>query len=552
MEGLKLWGWLDPDHPDPIAGLKGVEAWLQAELGIASFAREAPVPLDPSMAPKSRLTARMRKAIGAALGAGEQSEDAAVRAGHTLGQSYPDQLQRRAGRIQRVTDAVAFPDNAGEVAGLLAAAADTGFRVVPRGGGTSVVGGLAPPLSDKRPVIVVDLSRLNHVLALSKSNSTVTAEAGVRLAALEETLAPEWLTLGHFPQSFHGATLGGSIAAAGAGQRSDGYGRIADNLVSARVATPSGLWTTEDFRAVATGPWLGGLVAGSEGLFGIITDATMRLHPTPEHIEDRGWLLPSFAAGVEAVREIVRQGHGLAMLRLSDESETAFLGGFRLARMGAEQPPLKERLWLKVSGAAVRPALLLGGYEGAKEGTRAAFAGIRHVLARHKAVPLGARPGLSWRKDRYEGPYLRESLMARGLFVDTFETAVPWAKLGDLHQSVSKAVADAALTTLSGSVKPAVFCHLSHSYTDGACLYFTAIFPSADDALAQWRTVKRAATEAMIASGGTVSHHHGVGADHAEWAALANGSGDMRLVDTIRRELDPKDVMAPGLRAAFP
>jgi alkyldihydroxyacetonephosphate synthase len=552
MDGAKLWGWLDPDRPDPVSALPQVEAWLAAQLGLKQLTPTPPVLLDPSDVEESRLTKRMRDAISGALEAGEFSEDAAVRAACSVGQSYPDQIERRAGRVRKVADAVAFPDNGAEAAALLEAAAETGFRVVPRGGGSTVVGGLKPPGGDKRPVVVVDLKRMHRVLDLSTTNRTVTAEAGILLPSLEKALAPEWLTLGHYPQSFHGATLGGSLAANGAGQRSDGYGRLADNLVSARVATPSGLWSTENFRHAATGPWLGGLVAGSEGMFGIITDATVRLQKLSEHIEDRAWLLPSFSDAVDAARELAQTDHGLAMLRVSDEAETAFLAGYRLARDGLERPRSLERMVLRMRGAPQRPALLIAGYEGPNQGTGHAFGAARRVLSRHKAVALGKKPGASWRKGRYDGPYLRESLMARGLGVDTFETAVPWVELEGLHKAVSDAIARAARDTLDGEGRAVVFCHLSHSYTEGACLYFTAIFPRTRNAITQWRAIKEAATEAMLSNGGTVSHHHGVGADHAEWAARANGRMELKLLEAIRRELDPKDVLAPGIRAALP
>ncbi|MGE3306531.1 MAG: FAD-binding oxidoreductase [Rhizobiaceae bacterium] len=551
-EAIRLWGWLDPDHPDPVAGLPEVEAWLAARLGLERLPATPPVALDPARVPKSKLTQRMRTALAAALADGVFSDDRAVRALHTLGQSYPDQLQRRAGRIARTVDAVAFPENAAEAAAVLAAAAKSGFRVVPRGGGSSVVGGLSAPAGDNRPVVALDLSRMNRVLELSKQDQTVTAEAGIRLADLDAALKPEWLTLGHEPQSFHAVTLGGALAAAGSGQRSDRYGPVGENLVSARIATPSGLWSTERFRHAATGPWLGGLAIGSEGAFGIITDATMRLHARPEHVEDRAWLLPSFADAAAAVRELAQQGHALAMLRVSDEAETDFLGGYRLARAGLDRPGSLERMLLKVKGAPKRAALLIAGYEGANQGTAYAYATAKRVLARHGAVGVGGRPGQSWRKGRFEGPHLRESLMARGLGVDTFETAVPWSAVETVHAAVGAALARAIAATLPGKGRPAVFCHLSHSYIEGACLYFTAIFPRADDALEQWRTIKQAATDAMVEHGGTVSHHHGVGADHAAWVARANGPLEIKLMEAIRRELDPKDVMAPGIRAAFP
>lgn len=544
----KLWGWLDADHPDPITGAPRVDPWLAGMLGLPELKVTPPSPLDPGKVRDTRLTPAMIAALEAAVGGGV-SLDPAMRAHRTVGQSYPDQLERRAGKVRDVVDGVAFPENAVEADRLLRAAADHGFRVMPAGGGTSVVGGFDVP-RDRRPLIVADTTHLDRV-EITAADGTVTAGAGVRLDRMDEVLSHSNLTVGHYPQSFHGATVGGAIAANGSGQRSDLYGRLTDCLVSARIATPSGLWSTESFREASAGPWLGGLVSGSEGLFGILTDATLRLRPAPEHVEDRAWLAPSFEAGLRAARELAQAGHGLAMVRVSDEAETDFLTGFRLARAGADVPPLLERTLLLVKRAPRRPALVLAGYEGSNQGTGRAFAQASAALKKAGATSLGARPGASWRKSRYDLPYLRESLITRGLGVDTFETAASWSKLPALHAAVRAAVAEAAGATLDGAGHAAVLCHAGHAYPEGACLYFTAIFPRADDALEQWRAVKKAATDAIISNGGALSHHHGMGADHAPWAKNEKGAIGVRLLTALARTLDPDRVMAVGASRAL-
>jgi len=548
---VKLWGWLDPDHPDQLLGNPAVENWLAKRLGLEGLPPTPPVPLDPSKLRKSKLTERMRRSLSAIVGAERLTEEPAARAIRSLGQSYPDQLQRRAGRIAHVADAIVVPQSAEELVSLLAAAERNRFRVTARGGGTSVVGGfdvgrVGPPW------VVADLARMDRVLTLSKLDRTITAEAGISLKALEAVLAPDWLTVGHYPQSFEGATLGGSIMAGGSGQRSDRYGRMSDNLVSARLATPAGLWSTEIFRHTAAGPWLGGLVAGSEGLFGILADATVRLHDMPEHVEDRAWLLPSFPAALHAVRTLEQGGHMLAMLRISDESETAFLSEYRLARDGRAEPPFLERTMLKMKRAPSPACLVIAGYEGAKQATGRAFAQAGRVFSKGAGVSLGVRPGQSWRKSRYEAPHLRESLMSRGLCVDTIETAAAWSNIELLHAEVSRAIAEAAVVTLDGKGRAVVMCHLSHAYIEGACLYFTAIFPRSADALDQWRTIKRAAMKAIVANGGTISHHHGLGADHAEWADDEKGAIGIKVLGAVATALDPKGVLATGARKALP
>jgi alkyldihydroxyacetonephosphate synthase len=550
-DAARLWGWLGPDHADPLAGAPLAEAFVARSLGLKQLTASPPRPLDLSAVPAPRLTGAQADALAGVLGGAGLSLEAATRVERSLGQSYPDQLERRAGRIARVADGVALPGRAEEIVDLLVLAAEHGIAVTPRGGGTSVVGGLRAP-ADGRPWLVLDLARLNRIVSVSVADRTATIGAGMLLPEIEAALRPLGLTLGHFPQSFHGVTLGGAIAASGSGQRSDRYGRVADNLVSARIATPRGIWEAGGTRHASAGPWLGGLAAGSEGLFGVIAEATMRVQAPPAHVEDRVWLFADFAGAAEAVRTLAQSGHGLAMLRVSDEAEAGFLGGFRMARAGRHRPALAERLFLAARGAPARPAVLVAGYEGARAGARHAFADAASVLRRHGGVAVGAGPGRSWRKSRFETPHLREALMARGIGVDTFETAVSWSRLGDLHRSVSVAIADASAATLgAGRGRPAVFCHLSHSYPDAACLYFTAVFPVAGEPLAQWAAIKQATTAAIVAGGGSVSHHHGLGADHAPWAERVNDPIGRDVLAAVVRTLDPDGVMAVGASAAM-
>jgi alkyldihydroxyacetonephosphate synthase len=543
---MKLWGWLDADHPDPIAGLPALDAWLAKQVGLTKLVSTPPVEFDASKRRRSGLTPAMRKALASAVGEDGFSEEVEVRAARSLGQSYPDQLERRAGKVESLADAVAWPHLAEEVASLMKAAARTGFRLMPAGGMTSATGGFRAA-DDGRPVVVVDLHLMNAIVEVSEVDRTVTAEAGIKLAELDEKLSHRNLTLGHYPQSFHGATLGGALMTNGSGHSSDQYGRIADNLISARIATPSGPWSTEAFRQAAAGPWTGGLTIGSEGLFGIMTDATLKLHDAPEHIEDRAWLLPSFEAAREAVRKVEQAGHELAMLRISDEAETAFVTGFRMARMGRDKPSYLEQLYLLLKRAPKRPCLVVCGYEGLKRDTGPAFRQAGWAFRAHGGKSLGMGAGEAWRKARYEMPYLRESFMARGLGVDVFETAAPWSKLGALHAAVTNAIGEAAAATLGErDGRPVVFCRLSHGYVEGASLYFTAIFKRNEEPLEQWRAIKKAATEAIIANGGALSHQHGMGALHEPWAAAEKGEAGVRLIEAVRRELDPKGVIAVG------
>ncbi len=541
----QIWGWLGQSD-DPLEGKPEAEALLRRMLGMAELPHLPPAIFEPERLRASRLGDDVLRALAARFGGEGFTADPTVRAMTSLGQSYPDQLARRAGTVDDPVDAVVRPDNEEDALALLELAKERGFCVMAAGGGTNVTGGFAT--GDRRPRVAADMRRMKRLLRVNETDLVAEAEAGISLPDLEAELGVRGFTLGHFPQSFHGATLGGSLSAHGSGQRSNGYGRIAEMMLGATLATPQGRWTTEMQRHAASGPWLGGLIAGSEGLFGLITSVRFRIHRKPQRIDDRGWLLPSFDVATEAARTLVQSGAGLSMIRISDESETEFLGQFRLAMKGLIDPPLIERLLLGIKRAAANPALVIAGFEG--EGGRHAEAVIEaeRVFKRAGGVSLGSRPGTSWRKGRYELPYLRESLMRRGVGVDTFETVVAWTKLGVVHHAMLAALHD----VIGGTLKPGkgngkVLCHLSHSYPEGACLYFTALFPQAQDRLAQWQAIKSAVMETLKRQGAAASHHHGVGADHAELVRAEKGPIGVEALRALKMALDPDGIMVSGM-----
>ena len=550
----RLWGWLDAGTPDLFEEAPALAAWLATQIGLERLSLLPPVAFDAAAAPASRLTGEAVARIAACAGADGISLDPTDRARVSLGQSFTDQLQRRSGTVRVLCDAVVRPSSGEAVLALLALAHDCDFTVTPVGGATNVVGAIAT-LRPAVPWVVLDLRCLAAVKAVNVIDLTVTVEAGIRLVDLEAQLNAQGFTLGHFPQSFMGASLGGSIAAHGAGQSSDGYGRISEMLISATLATPRGWWRTETSRHAGAGPFLGGLVAGSEGMFGIIVEAVLRVRRVPETTDDRAWAMPSFEAGVDAARQLAQAGHGFSMLRLSDVTETSFFSEVRLRRKGLTRPPLAEHLaaaWLR---APHDPALLIASFEGTPRNARRAFADAKTILGSRGGVSLGARPGRAWRRDRFTSPHWRESLLAAGIGIDTFETSAPWSRLGALHASVGAALARAAVAAGPPGARCQVLAHLSHSYPDGASLYFTVVFPMAPDAMAQADQLKRAALDAIVAGGGAVSHHHGLGADHARWAEAEKSALGIEVLAAIASAFDPAGVLSTGsltcLRSGF-
>ena len=322
-------------------------------------------------------------------------------------------------------------------------------------------------------------------------------------------------------------------------------------LVSARLATPGGFWSTEGFPASAAGAQLTDLVAGSEGTLGVITDATFRLHERPTARDYRAYLFRSFAAGREAVREIVQAEIPVASLRLSDEDETHFYGA--LGRLSGP-PKAKHRIedaYLKLRGFGGAKCALIAGSEGDAELVAYARSRIAAIVRRHGGLGVGTSPAKRWFEGRFHGPYLRDPLMDRGLGVDTLETATAWSNVPRLYDAVRRALLE-AMQAASGVPGGNGIClaHISHSYADGASLYFTYLWPRAtgwlDAEIAQWQAIKDAASDAIAAHGGTISHHHGAGTDHARWMAAEKGPLAMEMLRALKRTLDPNGIMNPG------
>lgn len=470
----------------------------------------------------------------------ELSTDGEDRLRHARGQGLPDILRLRAGSLPALPDAVAHPASDDELESLLGSASEAGVCVIPWGGGTSVTGGVNA-FAGERPVLTVDLGRLSGLVELDELSGLATFGAGTAGPAVEAALSEHGFTLGHFPQSFELSTVGGWVATHSSGQESLGYGRIGDLVAGLDAVAPAGRLRVPPLPASAAGPDLRWWLTGSEGRFGVITRATLRVSRAPETMRVEAALARDFDSGVSICREIAQGGPGLCMLRLSDEPETEVALTVGLAKSRLE--PLL-RGWLKLRGVA-GGCLLLFGAKGNNGDVDVAFEQTRLVARHHRAVWLGAGPGKNWRRDRFHHPYLRDGLLDAGYATDTFETAAPWSKVMDVYRAVTRALEGAA----SGSEsRIPVLCHLSHPYPDGVSLYFTFFFrcpQDGDAAVARWAELKRLAQDAVMDAGGATSHHHGVGSWHAPWAPREWGERGTSLLRAAAAELDPRGVMSP-------
>jgi alkyldihydroxyacetonephosphate synthase len=530
---MRWWGWGDPEvtsHLDEEA-----LATLRERVGELEPAGEVPELAQLTLPDPEPLPAALVEAVGAE-NVFDSAED---RVRHAAGRGYADLWRLRSGRLEGAPDAVVVPQDATAVARALEACSSEGVAVVPFGGGTSVVGGVAPLRGAHARLISLDLCALRGV-DVDRRSLTARLGAGLRGPEAEAALARHGLTLGHFPQSFEYATIGGFAATRSAGQASSGYGRF-DALVSAvRLLAPAGRLSTLETPHSAAGPALRELVVGSEGALGVIPDVSVRVRPRPEVQRYEAWIAESFEAGGEIVRELA-QGPGLPdVVRVSDEEETEVTLALSGPR-GARGALLDRYLGLRRRRGG---CLIVIGLDGDEESVARRRALTVRALRAGGAVQLGQGAGRAWARNRFEGPYLRDTLMSMGAIVETLETAHTWSRLGDLHAAVGAALRDA----LEGQGTPGiVFCHLSHAYADGASLYFTFVARArGGEELDQWAAVKRAASEAIVAAGGTITHHHAVGRDHTPYMEAEIGRTGIEALAAVKERLDPAGIMNPG------
>jgi len=540
------WGWTA--HKDALAGREDVWTWLASELDMPSLLATPARDIADITLSASRLNTDTCSDLVAMLGPDRVRDDAHERAFHALGRSYHDLLRLRSGDLSTAPDAVLYPRATEEVVALLAFAAQHDIAVVPYGGGTSVVGGVSATPGPFKSVVTLDLSGMDRLIDVDVSARTATAEAGIYGPALEKGLQAKGMTLGHHPQSFEFSTLGGWIAHRGAGQGSGRYGRAEDWLAGAKLVTPQGILDTNAFPASSAGPQLNDLVLGSEGTFGIITEATIRVHPAPTAHDYRGYLFRDFASGAAAIRTAVQEELPATMLRLSDADETRFYRAFGAV---GKKRGIKDSLtdfYLKQRGLDAKACALIAGFEGTAQTVEVSRNRFNAIAASFGAMEIGEGQGKRWRDGRFHGPYLRDPMMDRGLGVDTLETAASWSKIDALYTAVRDALDKAMRETAPRpGAHGVVLCHISHSYPDGASLYFTFFFPRAlGGEIEQWRAIKNAASDAIVANGGTISHHHGVGEDHLPWIAQEKGALGIEVLRAIKRTLDPKGILNPG------
>jgi alkyldihydroxyacetonephosphate synthase len=546
---MKWWGWghegIAFSHDDK----PGLRPFLEDALGIdVGRPTRAPAAFDALEIAAPELPASLRAALEAALGAEHVSTDALDRVVHGRGKSLRDLVRHRRGDLGRLPDVVVRPGAEADVEATMRAALDADAVVIPFGGGTNISGSLEAPEHETRPVISVDLGRLDQVLSIDAASRLAVVQAGVFGPPLEAQLNERGWTLGHFPDSFSHSTLGGWIATRSSGMQSDKYGDVADLTRAVRVVTPNGVLVTRPVPSTSTGPSVREMVLGSEGRLGVITEATVQVHRLPERRTILGYLLPDWPRALAAMQALAVSEATPSVTRVSDAYETRF------SLATKKTPTLLDRVtsralatYLERRRGFDRAAMCLAfvGFEGSEAHVRAQRRLVARIVARHGGLCVGASPGALYDQKKFDTPYIRDYLLDRGAPADVSETAAPWSALPGLYDTVMGATRGAFAEL---GVQGYVMCHLSHSYHAGACLYFTFAFrpsPGAD-ALAQYDVVKSAVQQAFVDGGATLSHHHGVGTEHARWLAQDISEPGVAMLRALFGGVDPGANLNPG------
>jgi alkyldihydroxyacetonephosphate synthase len=542
---MKWWGWGDPNVTFPMDDKPKLWPWVTQKLGIESVSPTAvPVDLASIALAPSRTNAALLGELRRILKPAQISLDPLERLIHSYGKSFPDLFRVRNGIVARAPDAVLLPDSHEQVEALVKLAHERNFCLIPFGGGTNIVGGINPTAAEGRVLLTLSLRNMNRLISLDRESRTATIQAGSLGPKLEADLAEQGYSLGHYPDSFEYSTLGGWLATRSAGMQSDAYGRIEDMVVSIKMVTPAGTIVTKAVPASSVGPDLNRMMVGSEGILGVITEATMRVHKTPAVKDYRGYLFRSFEDGVRAIQECLDNGLAPSMIRLQDsgESELAFnmkapghgLGGWIQNR---------AKDWLKSRGYT-EPCILIVGVEGEEKSIAWTRRSVPRTLKRHGGFPLGKSVGKTWSRDKFNIPYLRDYIMDYGCMADVAETSTVWSNVLPLYTGTIDAV---KARFRQGDGTGYIGCHISHTYETGACLYFTfAARQPGGRELEHYYEYKRLLTDTILRLGGTLSHHHAVGTEHRPWIRQELSAAGLQALQALKSSLDPTQVLNPG------
>jgi alkyldihydroxyacetonephosphate synthase len=549
MKHMKWWGWGEEGisfrHDDKPAFGAFVKSVIDIDVAQepAAVADFDSLPIPASAAPP-QLYACLQDVVGV-----DNLKDRPIdRVVHAYGKGLRDLVRIRRGDVGRLPDLVVYPDSQDEVVGIVKAALSANAVVIPFGGGTNISGSLEAPRNESRPVISVDMCRMKRILEIDEVSRLARIEAGALGPDIERHLNERGWTLGHFPDSFNHSTLGGWIATRSCGMQSDKYGDIADLTRAVRVVTPTGILAMRPVPSTSTGPSVREMILGSEGRLGIITEATVHVHRLPQKRQIYGYLFPDWSRGLLTMTAIAESDAVPSVTRVCDPYETRlYFATKKREGFGGRAKSLVSKFYLQQVRRFDMHQMCLSfiGYEGSVEHVNIQKSLIDEIVARHGGLCIGTGPGELYDQKKFDTPYIRDFLLDRGALADVSETSAPWSLLENLYNGVMKR-AGKAFDEIG--TRGYIMCHLAHSYHSGACLYFTFAFRPSDEArsLQQYDVVKRAIQQGFIDFGGTLSHHHAVGVEHAAWLSEDISPVGVSMIRSLLDGVDPRHNFNPG------
>ena len=541
---MRWWGWGVDGHDKPITA--NSEKLLQREIGMELDAHNPPRALAEVQIPESRLSEDDIAALAGVVGTENLAIDHDTRVKHAVGRSYADLARLRAGVLDVAPDAVVLPRTEAHIEQLMQVCSTRRIAIVAFGGGTSVVGGVEAIDGGMGKAIALSMVAFDRIIDIDEVSATARVQTGVFGPELEEALQEHGFTAGHFPQSFEFSTVGGWVSCRSAGQESSGYGRIDRNIIGMRVITPAGTMDFRDMPSSAAGPNPRELFLGSEGTLGIITEVTISLRRRPKDMLFDTYFFNSFDEAARTLRDLEQNGHIPHLARISDEPETEF----GLTQLASGNLSERVKKYLRLRGITT-PCMVIFGFAAAETvSARVSREKLAARLLPKKCVRLGSIPGMAWVNHRFSSPYLRDVMMTRRVGVDTLETATTWDQAAKLREQIASQMRAAGQ---AHGTPVYVFCHISHMYQSGCSLYFTYFFREKEgEVLQQWMDIKTAASEAMMAHGGTITHHHGVGQDHSPQYFEENTELFAQIMNAVKAQLDPSGILNPGKLARGP
>jgi alkyldihydroxyacetonephosphate synthase len=543
---MKWWGWGNVDTIFDSDAHPSFWPYAKLQLGIEQEAPPLPpVPLESVHLPEPAINRRFVDQLRSTMDDHQICHSRHERVVHAYGKGFRDLFRLRRGSAEGAPDLVVYPENENDVLATLRAAADHDVAVIPFGGGSNIAGCLER-METHRPAVSLDMRRMRRVLAVDSESFTARVEAGVFGPDLEEQLNSLGMTLGHFPDSFLHSTLGGWIATRSAGMQSDKYGKIEDMVVALRLVTPEGVLSTRSVPKSSNGIDVNHVCIGSEGTLGVITEATMRVHPRPESRLVPAYLFRDFEGGLQAMRECVRRECMPSMVRLNDPDKTALSLAFKPPSSQISQAVNKIfKGYLRAKGFDLRRScLMLAAFEGRNADVARRSREVGAIYRRFGAINLGPSAGKSFESTKYDFPHIRDYLLERAVTTDVSETSTVWSNILPLYHAAIRVIRNGVLES---GVPPWAGCHISHTYRCGASLYFTFGFmQKSGREMEQYLNVKRAAQQSFIDHGATLSHHHGVGTEHLPWLTADISPLGVKAVRAIKQGLDPGNNMNPG------